>query len=250
MSPRILAPELTLDLIGALSYPQVRYPGPAVKTPARAGSDAAEYPMFSSKGPLPIRRILQCRVPAALATTVLLLGVAGCASKSASNRGDFGGSRVQTAVLQNSQGAATGINMVTTTEVNSVLINAPVEKAWAALQEAYTTLSIPVTELDQQSRTIGNNAYRVRRRIGDVPTMRALDCGGDSGMPNAETYQLVLTVKSRIIPNDAGGSVVQTTLEGVGKNATTAASSDVRCSSMGVLEKRIADLIKSKLAVK
>jgi hypothetical protein len=140
--------------------------------------------------------------------------------------------------------------MVATTDVNSVLINAPVEKAWVALQEAYTTLGIPVTELNQQSRLIGNNAYRVRRRIGDVPTMRALDCGGDSGMPNAETYQLLLTVKSRIIPNDAGGSVVQTTLEGTGKNATTAASSDVRCSSMGALEKRIADLVKAKVAGK
>ena len=140
--------------------------------------------------------------------------------------------------------------MVSTTEVNSALINAPVEKAWVALQEVYTTLGIPVTELNQQSRTIGNNAYRVRRRIGGVPTMRALDCGGDSGMPNAETYQLLLTVKSRIIPSDAGGSVVQTTLEGTGKNPTTAASSDVRCSSMGTLEKRIADLVKAKVAAK
>ena len=189
-------------------------------------------------------------LPMALAAASLVIGVSGCATPSAGASGDFGGSSVQTAVIQNAQGAARGINMVSTTEVNSVLINAPVEQAWAALQEAYATLTIPVTELNQQSRTIGNAAYRIRRRIGDVPTMRALDCGGDSGMPNAETYQLVLTVKSRIIPNDAGGSVVQTTLEGTGKNATTAASSDVRCSSMGALEKRIADLVKAKVAAK
>lgn len=186
----------------------------------------------------------------ALSLTFVLGGAVGCASTSASRSGDFGGSGVQTAVLQNAQGAATGITMVSTTEVNSALINAPVDKAWAALQEAYTTLSIPVTELNQQARTIGNSAYRVRRRIGDVPTMRALDCGGDSGMPNAETYQLLLTVKSRVIPSDAGGSVVQTTLEGTGKNATTAASSDVRCASMGALEKRIVDLVKAKVAAR
>lgn len=180
----------------------------------------------------------------------VLIGALGCASPSKAPGGDFGGASVQTAIFQNTQGAATGINMVSTTEVHSVLINAPLEKAWAALQGAYATLTIPVTELNQQSRTIGNNAYRVRRRIGDVPTMRALDCGGDSGMPNAETYQLLLTVKSRIIPNDAGGSVVQTTLEGTGKNATTSASSDVRCSSMGALEKRISDLVKANVAAK
>jgi hypothetical protein len=157
---------------------------------------------------------------------------------------------VQTAVLQNAQGAARGINLVSTTEVNSSLVAASVDAAWAALQSAYTTLGIPVTELNAAQRTIGNPAYRVRRRIGDVPTMRALDCGGDSGMPNAETYQLLLSVKSRIIPSDAGGSVVQTTLDGTGRNATTAASSDVRCSSMGALEKRIADLVKARVAAK
>jgi hypothetical protein len=186
----------------------------------------------------------------------LLLGVWGCASTAggssgkASGGGDFAGGAVQTAVLQNAQGAATGINMVSTTEVNSTLINAPVDKAWAALQSAYATLGIPVTELNQQQRTIGNPAYRIRRRIGDVPTMRALDCGGDSGMPNAETYQLLLTVKSRVIANEAGGSVIQTTLEGTGRNATTSASSDVRCSSMGALEKRIADLVKGTVSAK
>ena len=172
--------------------------------------------MSTSERVLTMRRRARRGVPVALSAVALVVGVSGCASTSASTSGDFGGSRVQTAVLQ----------------------------------EAYATLSIPVTDLDQQSRTIGNNAYRVRRRIGDVPTMRALDCGGDSGMPNAETYQLLLTVKSRIIPNDGGGSVVQTTLEGTGKNATTAASSDVRCSSMGALEKRIADFVKAKVAAK
>ena len=206
--------------------------------------------MPMSEGVLAIRRCARLGVPVALSAAVLLAGVSGCASTSASKTGDFGGSSVQTAVIQNAQGAARGLNMVSTTEVNSALINAPVEKAWAALQEVYATLNIPVTDVNQQARTIGNSAYRVRRRIGDVPTMRALDCGGDSGMPNAETYQLLLTVKSRIIPSDAGGSVVQTTLEGTGKNATTAASSDVRCSSMGALEKRIADLVKAKVAAK
>jgi hypothetical protein len=206
--------------------------------------------MSTSNGVLAIRRRAQHGLSVTLSAAALLVGVSGCASTSASKSGDFGASGVQTAVIQNAQGAARGITMVSTTEVNSALINAPVEKAWVALQEVYTTLGIPVTELNQQSRTIGNIAYRVRRRIGDVPTMRALDCGGDSGMPNAETYQLLLTVKSRIIPSDAGGSVVQTTLEGTGKNPTTAASSDVRCSSMGTLEKRIADLVKAKVAAK
>jgi hypothetical protein len=197
------------------------------------------------------------RVPCAAVRTVRpalygagLLMVSACAARSTTQASDMGGGGVQTAVLQNTQGATRGLNMVSLTEVNNSLVNAPVERTWAALQQVYTTLNIPIGELDQASRTIGNSVLRIRRRIGDVPTMRALDCGGDSGMPNAETYQLLLTLKSRVISNDAGGSVVQTTLEGTGRNPTTSASSDVRCSSKGVLEKRIADLVKEVVTTK
>ncbi len=199
-----------------------------------------------------VERVIRGRARVARPALVgaVFLAVTGCAASSKTQSGDFGGAAVQTAVLQNTQGAARGINMVSLTEVNSALVNAPVEKTWAALQQVYTTLNIPVAELDQASRTIGNPSLRLRRRIGDVPTMRALDCGGDSGMPNAETYQLLLTVRSRVIANDAGGSVVQTTLEGTGKNPTTSATSDVRCSSKGALEKRIADLVKEVVAAK
>ncbi len=184
--------------------------------------------------------------PLIIGTTMLF--ATGCAASSKTQSSDLSGPVVQTAVLQNTQGAARGINMVSLTEVNSALVNAPVEKTWAALQQVYTTLKIPVGELDQASRTIGNQSLRLRRRIGDVPTMRALECGGDSGMPNAETYQLLLSVRSRVIANDAGGSVVQTTLEGTGKNPTTSASSDVRCTSKGEFEKRVADLVKEAVA--
>mgnify|MGYP007029162194 CR=1 FL=1 len=69
-----------------------------------------------------IRRRVRRDLPVALSAAALLLGVSGCASTSASSSEDFGGSRVQTAVLQNAQGAARGINMVSTTEVNSALI--------------------------------------------------------------------------------------------------------------------------------
>ena len=187
-----------------------------------------------------------------LVRPLLLLALAGCASGAGSTAArrtdDMGGSSVQTAILQNASGNARGMNMLSTTEVNSTLVSATPDQAFQALSAAYAQLQIPVTDLNQGARTLGNTAFRVRRRIGDVQTVRALDCGGDSGMPNAETYQLTLTIQSRVTASDAGGSVIQTTVDGSGRNPTTAASSDVRCSSRGVLEKRIADLVKAKLA--
>jgi len=189
---------------------------------------------------------------ASLLTFSALLGACasgGGSGSAAARPDDMGGSRVQTAVLQGMSGSATGVNMVTNTSVNRLVVPAAPDAAFQALAAAYGTLKIPVTDLNQAARTVANQAYRVRRRIGDVPTMRAVDCGGDSGMPNAETYQLTLTIQSRVVAGDAPGtSVIESTVEGTGRNPTTAASSDVRCSSIGGLEKRIGELVKASLA--
>jgi len=200
----------------------------------------------------PSGRVKTARRSLTLLATASLLGA--CASGGSGGTGaarpdDMGGSRVQTAVLQGMSGTATGVNMVSNTSVNRVVVAAAPDATFQALAAAYGTLKIPVTDLNQAARTVANQAYRVRRRIGDVPTMRALDCGGDSGMPNAETYQLTLTIQSRVVPGDAPGtSVVESTVEGTGRNPTTSASSDVRCTSIGGLEKRIGELVKSSLA--
>lgn len=183
-----------------------------------------------------------------LALPAAMLGTACASAGSKPAAEDMGGSAVQTAVLRSDAvGSARGMNMVNITEVNRTLVAAPPERTFQALSAAYATLNIPITDINQQARTLGNTAFRTRRRIGDVPTMRALDCGGDSGMPNAETYQLTLTIQSKVVPSDAGGSVILTTVEGTGRNATTSASSDVRCASLGALEKRIGELVKKTL---
>lgn len=183
----------------------------------------------------------------ALFSAVMVGGLlTACAGGSAPRTGGMGGEALANTNLR-SEGSTTGLNVVTRTEVNSTIIMASPDAVFKAVSAAYSTLKIPVTEVNQANRTIGNAAYRIRRRIGDVPTMKAVDCGGDSGMPNAETYQLLLTIRTRVIANDAGGSVVQSTVEGSGRNPTTAGSSDVICSSMGALEKRIAELAKENV---
>ena len=94
--------------------------------------------MLTSKHVPTTRRGCPPRFRPVRSAGALVLGVAfgamGCATKTGSKTSDFGGSSVQTAIIRNTQGVATGINMVSTTEVNCILINAPVEKAWAALQ--------------------------------------------------------------------------------------------------------------------
>ena len=191
--------------------------------------------------------VLILRLFAGLLPLVVAGGLlAGCASSKAPRTEGMGGDALANTNLR-SEGSTTGLNVTTRTEVSSAIIMAPPDAVFKAVSAAYSTLKIPVTEVNQVNRTIGNAAYRIRRRIVDVPTMKAVDCGGDSGMPNAETYQLLLTIRTRVTANDAGGSVVQSTVEGSGRNPTTAGSSDVICTSTGGLEKRIAELVKENL---
>jgi len=113
---------------------------------------------------------------------------------------------VQTATLQNAAGNTRGVNLLSTTEVSSLAVAAPVEPTFQALTAAYATLGVPVTEIDQRARTVGNPSVRARRRIGTVAAVRAVDCGGDSGMPNAETYELRLAIRSRVVAGDGGAA--------------------------------------------
>ena len=177
---------------------------------------------------------------------------AGCASAARGGGGsaDAAVTSVQTATLQNASGNVRGMNLLATTEVSSLVVAAPVEQTFQALTAAYASLGVPVTEIDQRARTLGNPSVRARRRIGTVAAVRAVDCGGDSGMPNAETYELRLAIRSRVVAGDGGGSLIQTTVEGTGRNATTAAASEVRCSSKGAVEQRLAELVRAALSGK
>lgn len=198
--------------------------------------------------------------PARLGGAVSAWGIAlvlcgGCASgtggaATGGRAADVGVAAVQTATLQNAAGNTRGVNLLATVEVHRVAIAAPVGQVFDALTAAYATLGIPVAEIDQRARTVGNPSFRARRRIGTVPAVRALDCGGDSGMPNAETYELRLAIRSQVVPGEGGGSVLQTTVEGTARNAMTAASSDVRCSSQGALERRLGEVVTAAVSGK
>src|SRR5690606_40865365 len=71
------------------------------------------------------------------------------------------------------------------------------ERLTASLHDAlpiYESLGIPITRVDATSHIIGNEGLKVRRRLGDAPLTRYLDCGSGQGGPNADTYEVHLAV--------------------------------------------------------
>lgn len=181
-------------------------------------------------------------LPTLLSTALL----AGCASSQKSGASDMDRTGVSSQSVQLMGGVPATVRLAEDVRSAKAIIDLPPEKAYAALDAAYAALGIPVSQRDPGSRRIGNEALRVRRKVGDLLMTKVVDCGGDSGMPNAETYTVTLTISSQVTPNDAGGSVLQTVVEGAAKNPLTNAANAVRCSSVGGLEARIQSLVTGK----
>jgi hypothetical protein len=125
-------------------------------------------------------------------------------------------------------------------------VSAPLAEVWRVLPAAYESLNIPVSTVDTATGVMGNSGFNVRRRLGTVPLIRLIDCGTTQGGPSAETYDIRLTVTTRVTAVD-GGTRLATTVEPMGKPAAFSGEY-IRCSSMGTLESRLADAVKARLA--
>jgi hypothetical protein len=185
-------------------------------------------------------------------TQVLLVAavaVAGCAS------GSSGGSQptpnvTMTPVTQRivmPAGSTLNINTVDVNAGYSQIIIGAMDAAWTALNVAYSDLKIPVTTLVDAQHLVGNDSYKVRRRVGTIPMQQILDCGNSHGIPNAETYDILMSISSFLTPNPKGGLNLITRIDATGRSPNFARENAVACHSSGTLEKDIAERVRKKL---
>jgi hypothetical protein len=141
------------------------------------------------------------------------------------------------------------MNMVNEATAVGTAVDGTPEQVWSALEQVYVSLEIPLSFRDTKRRTLGNTAFRTRRRVGPVPMYRALNCGGESGMPNAETYDVTMDIASSVTAEPGGKARLSTLLQASARRPS-GGSGDVRCSSQGALEERIATMVKGIIAGK
>ena len=139
------------------------------------------------------------------------------------------------------------INTVNVNTSQTQLIVGSMDAAWTALNIVYNELSIPIQTLVDAQHLIGNQGYKVRRRIGALPMQRILDCGSAMGIPNAETFDINLSISSYLAPNPKGGLNIVTRIDATGKSPNFSGQTAVTCSSSGELEKAIAQLVQKKI---
>jgi hypothetical protein len=145
-------------------------------------------------------------------------------------------------------GAGTGGAPLTTTSSYQALVDAlpaPADRVWALMPQVYQELGVDFTTLDQSTRTIGNEALKVRQRIGKEPLSRYVSCGSADGRENADSYDVTMRVSTQVVPADSASSRVVTAVTATARSRLFS-SGDVACSSTQLLEGRIAEAVKSK----
>jgi len=131
------------------------------------------------------------------------------------------------------------VDVINSKSVVATAINAPPSQVWQVLPGVYSSLSLPVTGVEEKVMSIGSMRLRVRGQFNDVRLSRLLDCGGGGvSTPNADRYTVFLSVASQVGASGGGATELRTQVtasaqpEGSGGGA-------VRCATTGTLERML-----------
>ncbi len=183
-----------------------------------------------------------------------IAGLAGCASSGANdNPAPPPPEQVTTRISTTGVSGASGtsgmseMTLSSTPNLGVVTLDATPAKVWTELVGVYGELGIELAVLEQKRGLLGNPQLKVRRRLGTVPLTRYINCGSTQGAQSAETYEIVLNVQSQLHSPSPNSTTVTTIFQSMGRPVSMA--SEYRtCSSTGALEKRIEQLLRTRLS--
>jgi len=121
------------------------------------------------------------------------------------------------------------------------------DKVWRALPAVFDSIGIPVAMLEPTSRTMGNEAFKVRGRLKGVPLSRYIDCGNSTQVgPNADSYDVVLTMIVEVHAAESGASSVRQTFTAVARPVNFSQDYS-QCPSRSFMEPRFMTLLTAAL---
>jgi hypothetical protein len=175
-------------------------------------------------------------------TAVMLLGLAfvgACAAAPATLTS--GGSR-SAAQVPGSTGLR--VNNDNGTMVSDLFLEPT--KVWWALAETYEALGIPLTLIDHPKKTLANEGFKVRAKLGEARLSNYFECGTTQVGPNADSYEMYLTILTQLDSVSAAQTRMTTSISAAAKPMLFAQEYS-RCTSKGTLEKEILAGVKAKV---
>ena len=183
-----------------------------------------------------------------LSTWMLTLGTAACASAAGSGISTAANTGAVPQTTSVSGGAFGTMNIQSNASASGATgwVAVKPDSAFKLLQAAYGDAAIPLTTIMTSEGNLGNSAFKVRRKLGAQPMQKYLDCGVKEGIPNAETYQITLSVLSWVAADAKGGTTITTRIQGVGNDPTHGGGTSTMCLSTGELETRLLKYVQER----
>lgn len=122
--------------------------------------------------------------------------------------------------------------------------DAVIRHGLTATSAAYAAVGLTTNVMDSTAHAIGNS-LTVRGKIAGTPLSEVVDCGAPASGWNADSVAVTLFVTSRIEVNAPSGSTVTNTVQAFTRSEGAGA---VVCRSRGVLERRLLDEVRRRLA--
>jgi hypothetical protein len=177
---------------------------------------------------------------AVLALT-LSIGFGGCASAGE------GAAPERSTVLVSMRGSSMPVSREAESRGVVQTYSSSREEVWAALQQVYRQLEIPVGLMNEAEGIIGNRQHTRSRTLAGERLSRYLHCGHDAtGVPMADSYRVQLSVVTSIRATEGGAVEVETLVGGTAAPVATGGSM-VHCSTTGALEQRMTALLAQRL---
>lgn len=173
---------------------------------------------------------------------ILVLTAMACSSASTTTSGT---ARPATQTIRT--GGASNITIAPSMSSDVSHLTYAADAVWRILPSIFDSIAVPLTTVIPSARQIGNLNFKIRSRLGKAPLSRYLDCGNTQIGPNADSYDVLLSVLTTVAAEGTTGSTLTTVVEAQAKPITYNQGYS-RCTSKGSLEQRIADLVKARLA--
>jgi hypothetical protein len=126
----------------------------------------------------------------------------------------------------------------------SVNIGAELQTVWRVLPTAFDSAGIQLTLIEPKQHLMANEGFKVRGKLRNERLSTYFECGTTQVGPNADSYELFVTVRAFLEPVKNAPQWTKMTV------AVTAAAKPLqfaqdysRCTSKTILERRMIDII-------
>ena len=178
-----------------------------------------------------------------LAMVVVTMTMAGCAG---TRSGVDGAPTTQTVAIGRGASAANDVTVTTEAFVKTFEVPAGRDRLFDLFPDAFDQVGLPAPLLNRSTYTAAVRDHTVQRRLGGQRLSRMFECGTGPTGAYADTRRIEMDVTVRLQPAAEGTSV--TTDIGAHSYDPTGRTAITNCTSRGLLERMIADALRSAAA--